>query len=114
MTPDSGLSLIMPERQWYRQKFYNICFRSDADIYAKLIQGKWSFHLMFQSYGTKCKQKNFPKLAVYLKHVEWMTEFQPVARIATWRPWNKQVISEVTSWNETFFCTLKRKKNVVW
>jgi hypothetical protein len=30
--------------------------------------------------------------------VEWMTEFQPAARIATWRPWNKQVVSEVTSW----------------
>jgi len=46
--------------------------------------------------------------------VEWMTEFQQVARIATWWPWNKQVVSEVTSWNETFFCTLKRKKNIVW
>jgi hypothetical protein len=31
-------------------------------------------------------------------NVEWMTEFQPAARIATWRPWNKQVVSEVTSW----------------
>jgi hypothetical protein len=46
--------------------------------------------------------------------VEWMTEFQRVARIATRRPWNEQVVIEVTSWNETFLCTLKRKKNVVW
>jgi len=46
--------------------------------------------------------------------VEWMTEFQQVARIATWRPWNKQVVSEVTSWNETFSVLWKEKKNVVW
>ena len=54
------------------------------------------------------------RFSKYRRDVEWMTEFQPAARIATWRPWNKQVVSEVTSWNETFFCTLERRKNVVW
>ncbi len=54
------------------------------------------------------------RFSKYRRDVEWMMEFQQVARIATWRPWNKQVVSEVTSWNEMFFCILKRKKNVVW
>jgi hypothetical protein len=40
--------------------------------------------------------------------VEWMAEFQRVARIATRQPWNSVVR------NETFFCTLKKKKCLWW
>ncbi len=101
---------------------FRVCFRFFGGFLSRFgfrFFGGFLFRFRFSLSGGCCRRftlslrdwwKNWKMITLNLTFVEWMTEFQWVARIATWQPWNEQVVSEVTSWNEMFSVLWKERK----